>query len=186
MDAAALADALKTCLPGCGVEPLPALDQPTLAVPTDALVSVALALRDRPEFRFVLAVDIAGVDFLPREPRFEVNYHLIAPDREVPERVRLKVRVGGTDPHVPTLTGVWPSCSFLEREVWDLLGIVFDGHPDLRRLLMPDDWAGHPLRKDYPVQVSLPVATEEPVQLTPDQFRANIQKDRESRGGSQT
>jgi NADH-quinone oxidoreductase subunit C len=186
MDAAALANALRTYLPDGGVEPIEALDEPTVVVPADQLVAVALALRDRPEFRFVLAVDIVGVDVLPREPRFEINYHLVSPDRDQPLRVRLKVRVSGVDPHVPSLADVWPSCNFLEREVWDLLGVVFDGHPDLRRLLMPDEWEGHPLRKDYPVQIALPVATEEPVQLTPEQFRANIQQDRESRKGSHT
>jgi NADH:ubiquinone oxidoreductase subunit C len=80
------------------------------------------------------------------------------------------------------VTGVWPSAGFLEREVWDLLGVVFDGHADLRRLLTADDWEGHPLRKDYPVQVNLPVAVYAPTQVTEEQFRESILNDRRVRG----
>ena len=86
----------------------------------------------------------------------------------------MKVRVPGDDPHVPTLSGVWPVANWLEREVWDLFGLVFDGHPDLRRLLMPEDWEGHPLRKDYPVQIRMTARASEPLQLSPEQFAANI------------
>jgi NADH-quinone oxidoreductase subunit C len=92
------------------------------------------------------------------------------------------VQLDGAEPHVPSVTGIWPSAGFLEREVWDLLGVVFDGHPDLRRLLTPDEWEGHPLRKDYPVQVQVPVKLHEPIQLTEDEFRANIEQDRRVRG----
>ncbi len=95
----------------------------------------------------------------------------------------MKVRLGGGEPHVASVTGLWPSAGFLEREVWDLFGVVFDGHPDLRRLLTPEDWAGHPLRKDYPLQVDVPVAFHEPLQVTEDQFRDRIRKDRRVRGG---
>lgn len=178
MDAVAIANAVKALLPWCCAEPVESLDQPTIVVPADHLAAVATALRDDPGLRFTLPVDIVGVDFLPREPRFELNYHLISPDRDAPVRLRVKVRLPGADPHVASLTGVWPACNFLEREVWDLVGVVFDGHPDLRRLLTPEDWEGHPLRKDYPVQVKLPVKTEAPVQLTPEQFKANLEKDR--------
>ncbi len=184
MDAVAITNALTALVPGCGVEPTGATDQPTVVVPAASLVAVCTALRDDPGLGFTLPIDLAGVDLLPREPRFEVNYHLVAPDRPQPARVRLKVHVPGADPHLPTVTGVWPGCAFLEREVWDLLGIVFDGHPDLRRLLTPDDWEGHPLRKDYPVQVKMPVKTDEPIQLTPDEFKANLERDRVTRGGS--
>ena len=143
----------------------------------------ATALRDDPALRFTLLVDIVGVDFLPREPRFEVIYHLVSPRPRPAARVRVKVRVAGDDPHVPTRDGVWPAADLLEREVWDLFGIVFDGHPDLRRLLMPDDWEGHPLRKDYPVQVKMPVKTDEPLQLTEEQFKANIEQRPAARAG---
>jgi NADH-quinone oxidoreductase subunit C len=183
MDAVTIAHALTAAVPECGVEPTDAADQPTVVVPAGRIVAVATALRDDPALRFTMAVDIVGVDFLPRDPRFEVNYHLVSPDREQPLRLRVKVKLAGDDPHLPTVTGVWPAAGFLEREVWDLLGVVFDGHGDLRRLLTPEDWEGHPLRKDYPVQVNLPVKTDEPLQLTQEQFQANIERDRQGRGG---
>lgn len=184
MDAVAITHALQAAVPGCGVEPLESVDQPTVVVAAGDLVAVAAALRDTPDLAFTMALDIAGVDLLPREPRFELNYHLVSPDRAQPIRMRLKVRVPGADPVVPTLKGVWPVCDFLEREVWDLLGIVFDGHGDLRRLLMPEDWDGHPLRKDYPVQINMPVKTDEAIQVTAEQFKANIEKDRHTRGSA--
>jgi len=90
------------------------------------------------------------VDRFPMEPRFEVNYHLLSLDRR--ERLRLKLRVAGNDPTVPSVTSIWPTANWHERENFDLFGIHFEGHPDLRRILMPDDWEGHPLRKDYPVE----------------------------------
>lgn len=183
MDAAAIANALTALVPGCGAEAAGHTDQPTVVVAAGSIAEVAAALRDHPDLRFTLPIDIVGVDCHPREPRFEVNYHLVSPDRPRPIRVRIKVRVGGAEPHLPTLTGVWPACDFLEREVWDLLGIVFDGHADLRRLLTPEDWQGHPLRKDYPVQVKMPVKTDEPIQLTAEQFRANVEQDRRARKG---
>ena len=83
--------------------------------------------------------------------------------------------------HVATVCSVWPSANWLEREVWDLFGIVFDGHPDPRRLLMPEDWEGFPLRKDYPVQIRMKPQISEPMQVTPEEFRANLEKDRLAR-----
>lgn len=183
MDASAIVDALIPLVPGARVESQPSIDQPTVLVAAADLVPVCQALRDDPALRFTALVDIVGVDYLPRSPRFEVNYSLVATvGRPQPARLRVKVQVDGAEPHVPTVTGVWPSAGFLEREVWDLLGVVFDGHPDLRRLLTPDDWEGHPLRKDYPVQVDLPVKLHEPLQVTEEQFRANLERDRKARG----
>jgi NADH-quinone oxidoreductase subunit C len=182
MDSTALVAALEMLVPGARVHALASIDQPAIVVAPAHLVAVCMALRDAPELRFAALIDIVGVDMLPRVPRFEVNYSLVATERPVPARVRVKVQVDGTEPHLPTVTGVWPSAGFLEREVWDLLGVVFDHHPDLRRLLTPDDWEGHPLRKDYPVQVDLPVKLHEPIQLTADQFKANIEQDRRVRG----
>jgi len=94
--------------------------------------------------------DVTCADFYPREPRFEMAYHLLSMKRK--ERVRLKVRLDGDDTSIESVTAVWPSANFFEREVFDLFGIRFLGHPYLRRIMMPEDWEGHPLRKDYPVE----------------------------------
>lgn len=92
---------------------------------------------------------LTAVDRRPAEPRFEVVYHLHSVARNL--RVRLKCRVGGENPEIDSVTAVWRSANWYEREVYDLFGIVFRGHPNLRRILLPDNWEGHPLRKDYPV-----------------------------------
>ena len=94
--------------------------------------------------------DLTCADFYPREPRFEMAYHLLSMKHK--ERVRLKVRLSGDDPTLESITAVWPSANFFERELFDLFGIRFLGHPYLRRIMMPEDWEGHPLRKDYPVE----------------------------------
>jgi NADH-quinone oxidoreductase subunit C len=94
--------------------------------------------------------DLTCADYYPREPRFEMAYHLLSIKRK--ERVRLKVRLDGEDAVIESITPVWPSANFFEREVFDLFGVRFLGHPYLRRIMMPEDWEGHPLRKDYPVE----------------------------------
>jgi NADH-quinone oxidoreductase subunit C len=94
--------------------------------------------------------DATCADYYPREPRFEIAYHLLSIKRK--ERVRLKVCLPGDDAVIETVTAVWPSANFFEREVFDLFGVRFLGHPYLRRIMMPEDWEGHPLRKDYPVE----------------------------------
>jgi NADH-quinone oxidoreductase subunit C len=99
--------------------------------------------------RFVRLSTVTAVDRYPAEPRFEVVYHLHSIERK--ERVRLKCRLGGADPAIESVTSVWRSADWYEREVFDLFGIRFLNHPDLRRIMMPDDWEGHPLRKDYPI-----------------------------------
>jgi len=98
---------------------------------------------------FIRLSSVTAVDRYPAEPRFEVVYHLHSVDRN--QRVRLKCRVGGEDPAIESVTSVWRSANWYEREVFDLFGIHFRNHPDLRRILMPDDWEGYPLRKDYPI-----------------------------------
>jgi NADH-quinone oxidoreductase subunit C len=180
MDASAIIAALEKVAPGSGAEALASVDQPAILVSADRLLAVCGALRDDPAFRFTALVDIVGVDSLPREPRFEINYSLVAVD--VPARLRVKVRVGGAEPRVPSVVGIWPAAGFLEREVWDLFGVEFEGHPDMRRLLTAEDWEGHPLRKDYPVQVDVPVKFDAPTQVTEEQFRETIRKDRLQRG----
>jgi NADH-quinone oxidoreductase subunit C len=98
---------------------------------------------------FVRLSTVTAVDRYPSEPRFEVVYHLHSIERN--ERLRLKCRLAGSEPEIETVTSVWRGANWYEREVFDLFGIRFAGHPDLRRIMMPDDWEGHPLRKDYPV-----------------------------------
>lgn len=94
--------------------------------------------------------DLTCADFYPREPRFELAYHLLSIPRK--ERVRLKVKLSGEDPVSESVVPLWPSANFFEREIFDLFGIRFLGHPHLRRIMLPEDWEGHPLRKDYPVE----------------------------------
>ncbi len=94
--------------------------------------------------------DVTAVDWFPSSPRFQLSYHILS--HTYKERIRLRVMVNGEAPSVESITSVWPSANFYEREVFDLFGIRFEGHPDLRRIMMPDEWQGHPLRKDYPVE----------------------------------
>jgi NADH-quinone oxidoreductase subunit C len=94
--------------------------------------------------------DVTAVDWFPSTPRFQLSYHILS--HTYRERIRLRVLVDGESPSVDSIVPVWPSANFYEREVFDLFGIHFKGHPNLRRIMMPDDWQGHPLRKDYPVE----------------------------------
>jgi NADH-quinone oxidoreductase subunit C len=121
-------------------------DELTLEIAPAKIASVCGFLKyDR---KFVRLSSVTAVDRYPAEPRFEVVYHLHSIEGN--ERVRLKCRLGGGQPEIDSVTSVWRSANWYEREVFDLFGIRFAGHPDLRRIMMPDDWEGHPLRKDYP------------------------------------
>ncbi len=156
---------------------------PTFYVSLAHLVETCRVLRDAPELRFVFMADVTGVDYHPRDPRFEIVYLLACPGvagyGDTPKRLRLKVRVPeGT--HVPSVSSVWQSANWGEREVYDFFGLHFDGHPDMRRILMPDDWEGFPMRKDYPVQINQRVKTYEPLQVSADEFVANIEATRRS------
>ncbi len=122
----------------------------TVVVPVRHLRAAAEFLASEPSLRYSFLSDITTVDRFPLEPRFEVNYHLLALERK--DRLRLKVMVPGNDPALPTVIPVWPTANWHERENFDLFGIRFEGHPDLTRIVLPDDWEGHPLRKDYPVE----------------------------------
>ena len=121
----------------------------TLVVPGARIVDVCTFLRDDSELRFAMLSWISGVDLLPRSPRFEVVYNLLSLEHGA--RVTLKVRVPEDQPRVPTVTGVWPTANWHEREAYDFYGITFTGHPDLTRILLPEDWVGWPLRKDSPL-----------------------------------
>jgi NADH-quinone oxidoreductase subunit C len=182
VDAASILTALQAALPGVDYETDPALDRPTIVVPRERVVETARVLRDAPGLQFQVLTEVTAIDVWPSEPRFVVVYHLLSP-RHL-HLLRLKVRLTAADPHVATLSFVWPSANWLEREVWDLFGVVFEGHPDLRRLLMPTDWEGHPLRKDYPVQISMKPKVYEPLQVTEQEFQEKIIADRRVRGGN--
>jgi NADH-quinone oxidoreductase subunit C len=157
---------------------------PTIAVAREQLVETCRALRDIPELGFAFLADLLPIDYLPRVPRFEITYLLaslgIPGYGATAKRLRLKVRVpGGEDTLVPSVTSVWPAAGWSEREAYDLFGIHFSDHPDLRRILMPEDWEGFPLRKDYPVQIKDPVKTYEALQVTQEEFVANLEAARE-------
>ena len=179
-----MTELLQQHLPPGSFEAVPAADgMPTIYVPREALVETMRVLRDTPELGFGFLADIVGMDYHPREPRYEVVYLLASLGTggygSTAKRLRVKVRVSGADPSVPTLGDLWKMANWAERELWDLYGIRVDGHPDLRRLLMPEDWEGHPMRKDYPVQIKQPVKTYEPLQVSEEQFVANIQDSRD-------
>jgi NADH-quinone oxidoreductase subunit C len=125
-------------------------DEITIVVPREHLVRAAQYLQAEPGLQFTFLSDISAVDRFPIEPRFELNYHLLS--IPVRQTIRLRIWVPGNDASVPTVIPVWPTANWHEREIFDLFGIRFEGHPDLHRILMPDDWEGHPLRKDYPVE----------------------------------
>lgn len=126
-----------------------ALGEVTVTVPREHIVDACRFLRS--DQQFDLLADLCGADRGPEEdPRFEVNYHLFSTVHH--RRLRLKVMLTEDDPHVATVTQVWRTADWHERETYDLLGIIFDGHPDLRRILLPSDFDGHALRKDYPLR----------------------------------
>ncbi|MGA3165413.1 MAG: NADH-quinone oxidoreductase subunit C [Terriglobia bacterium] len=122
----------------------------TLYIRPTHLLEVWEFLRDESSLRFSFLADVTALDLYPQEPRFEVVYHLLS--IETSRRLRLKVRVAGDNPRIQSAVPVWPSANSFEREVFDLFGIAFEGHPFLERILLPDEWEGHPLRKDYPTE----------------------------------
>ncbi|HSB61920.1 MAG TPA: NADH-quinone oxidoreductase subunit C [Vicinamibacteria bacterium] len=132
----------------------------TAVVGREALLDTLRECRDAPELAFEVLMDLTAVDLVAypgREdgPRFEVVYHLFSITHN--HRLRVKVRVEEDDPVVPSATALWPIADWLEREVWDMFGVRFEGHPDLRRLLLYEAFVGHPLRKDYPVNRRQPL-----------------------------
>ena len=120
----------------------------TVVVPRELLRATAERCRAHLQFNFLS--DATSADRFPVEPRFELNYHLVSIPNKI--KLRLRTRVSGADPTVDSLVPVWPGAGWMEREIYDLMGIRFNGHPDLRRILLPNDWEGHPLRRDYPTE----------------------------------
>jgi NADH-quinone oxidoreductase subunit C len=125
-------------------------DELTVWLDRSAIREACAMLKGAGSRGFEFLADVTCVDWYPSEPRFEVVYHLLSLARK--DRVRLKVRVPGDEASVESITPVWPAADFFEREVFDLFGVRFSGHPHLRRIMMPEDWDGHPLRRDYPVE----------------------------------
>jgi len=182
-----ICDVVRQSLPDAPIAPAASIDMPALEVAREQIVDVCRILRDDPSLQFAFLAEITAADLLPSEPRYEVVYHLAClgaayglPTGAAPaRRLRLVVRLPGDDPALPSVTSVYPTANWLERELFDLFGIVFDKHPDLRRILMTDDWEGHPLRKDYPVQIRKDTTSWSALQMTPEEFAANVRAARE-------
>ncbi|SRR5258705_4654495 len=142
---------LRAAFPGMSIKRQegPAVRDHTVHVPAEKIVEVCTFLRDDPELQFVMLSWVGGVDLMPRTPRFEVVYSLLS----IPNNLRFTLKVAPNDenPRVPTVCGVWPTANWHERETYDFYGIEFVGHPDLTRILLPDQWVGWPLRKDSPL-----------------------------------
>jgi NADH-quinone oxidoreductase subunit C len=143
----------------------------TLFVRREHLLAVARALRDEPSLRFEICTGVSGVHYLHEEGReLHAVYHLLSITHGG-RRLRLEVTAPDSDPHIPSIVSVYPANDWHERETWDMFGIIFDGHPALTRILMPDDWPGHPQRKDYPLG-GIPVEYKGATVPPPDQRRS--------------
>ena len=187
METAPVLDVLRQAVPAATMEDLPSVDMPTIAVRREELLDVLSVLRDHPALQFALLADVTAVDRLPAAPRYEIVYHLAClgeafrtgdDEAAPPRRLRLKVGLPADDPRVPSAAQLYPTANWLEREVFDLFGVLFTDHPDLRRILMPEDWEGYPLRKDYPVQIRKTPQSWSPVQLSPEEFAEHIRSQR--------
>jgi NADH-quinone oxidoreductase subunit C len=143
-------------------------DELTMYIDREHIASVAQVMRDDPGLRFELLSSLSGADYLGTANRLHAVYHLTSMTYR--RRVRLEVAVDVDDPRVPSVTGVYPTADWQERETWDMFGILFDGHPALTRILMPDDWVGFPQRKDYPLG-GIPVEYKGATIPPPDQRR---------------
>lgn len=122
-------------------------DELTITVARESIIAACEALR---QAGYNFLEDVTAVDWYPSEPRFQVVYHFLS--FSLKQRIRLIVRLDSDEPSIDSITPAWPAANFYEREVFDLFGVHFGGHPNLRRIMMPEDWNGHPLRKDYPVE----------------------------------
>ena len=137
-------------LPGTVPEFLESRGETYLKVEASSLIEVCTFLRDDPEWHFAFLAFVSGVDWLGSSPRFEVVYHLRSIEKAC--RIGLKVPVPDESLAVPSVTSLWSTADWMEREVFDLYGITFTGHPNLKRIMMPDEWEGHPYRKDFPLE----------------------------------
>jgi NADH-quinone oxidoreductase subunit C len=153
-----LDERVRAAVPGSDAKIEQIASGPALVVSAAALAEVLEFLRDDPEFRFEMLVDITAIDYRPRRGCFHVVYLLRSLSRNA--RLTVKVEVAADAPEVPTACALWRSANWAEREVWDMFGVRFTGHPDLRRILMYPEFVGHPLRKDYPVEKRQPLVEE--------------------------
>lgn len=154
MESLQIAERLKRAFPGEVVSIDEFRGQVSVTIKKDRLLDICKYLYEEPELFFDYLRDLCGVDHLGRkEPRMEVVYHLYSMKHR--HLLRLKVQVPEQDCRVQSVTAVWTGADWHERECFDMYGVVFEGHPDLRRILMPEDWEGHPLRKDYPLKSDL-------------------------------
>jgi NADH-quinone oxidoreductase subunit C len=171
----ALAEAIKAAVPDAVLEARVAIGELTLTVQRAKIAEIIQFLRDNPSCRFKILIDLCGADYPDRPERFEVVYHLLSVHNNL--RVRIKVAADASTP-VPSIVGLFPAANWYEREAYDLYGILFEGHPDLRRLLTDYGFRGHPLRKDFPLTGFVEVryneeqkrVVYEPVKL-PQEFR---------------
>ena len=119
----------------------------TLTITREGIINACIAVQ-KAGYNFL--EDVTAVDWYPASPRFQISYHIVS--HSLKERIRLRVMVDEASPALDTIVSVWPSANYYEREIFDLFGVRFDSHPNLRRIMMPEEWSGHPLRKDYPVE----------------------------------
>lgn len=146
------------------VETSQQLGEASVVIDREAAPQIFQILRDRPELAFEQLSDVTAVDYLGQTPRFVVVYHLYSLSQN--HRLRVKIRVPEDEPWVHSLVELWKSANWLERECWDMFGIRFVGHPDPRRILMYEEFVGHPLRKDYPVDKRQPLTEErDPIEV---------------------
>lgn len=148
MSVQAAVDKLKAKFGDTVLETVEFRDETTVVVKKEEIVAVCTFLKEECGYNFL--TDLCGVDNMGQSPRFMVVYHLYNIGEH--NRLRIKAPVEEAEAAIDTVCGVWSTANWMERETWDLMGITFNNHPDLRRILMPDDWEGHPLRKDYPLQ----------------------------------
>ena len=146
------AAAVKAKFPDAVLDHVSFREEETLRLDPGKLVDVCAFLKAHPDFLFASLVDITASHWLERDYEYEVAYLLMSMSRNAVLRLKVRAGGGGAPGHVPTVTGIWAAADWMEREEWDKVGVVFTGHPNLVRILMPEDWEGHPLRKDYPME----------------------------------
>lgn len=145
-----VAEKLKESFPDEVLDVAEFRDQVQVKVRKDRIAEICRFLHDEPDLSFDFPSSLCGVDHMGRDPRFEVVYNLYSTTHR--HRILVKAQVPEADPNIDSVTSVWVGVDWHERETYDMFGIAFNGHPDLRRILMPEDWEGHPLRKDYPLK----------------------------------